>query len=56
VRFEFSNDDGNRIQDLEDIQQAELDKRRPIVLSTRNKAFLYARTLCCMESKKAGVK
>jgi hypothetical protein len=40
------------VQDLEDIQQAELEKRRPIVLSVKNKAYLYMRTLCCMEGKK----
>ena len=52
VRFEFSNDDENRVQDLEELQEAELEKRRPIVLSMKNKAYLYVRTLCCIKGKK----
>jgi hypothetical protein len=44
------------VQDLEDIAQIELDKRRPIVVSVKDKAYLYARAVCCMDRKKSGVK
>ena len=55
VRFEFSQDDENAVQDLEDVTQLELDKRRPIVVKVKDRVYLYARAVCCME-RRSGVK
>jgi hypothetical protein len=54
VRFDFDDEDENKIMDVKEIKQTELEKKKPIVLSTSKKFKLYMMTLCnpCKRAEK----
>ena len=46
VRFDFSADDENKIMDVKEMRESELEKAKPIVLSPVKKFNLYMIALC----------
>jgi hypothetical protein len=54
VRFDFDAEDDNKIMDVKEMKDAELEKSKPIVLSTLKKFNLYMIALCnpCKSSQK----